>query len=394
MRKTSIVLAPLLSDSIVYFDQGPVPGYPALFQAPVSLIIAWQPSDIDNAFEAMENARAAGYWVAGYASYELGYALEPALQPLIPEERKSPLLQFGVYAEPSIEAAQRLTASARKNAVTWDRWTPAMTELAYEDKFNRLHKLIVAGDLYQANLTFALHSTLSGNPLDLYCALADRQPVNYGAYVDLEVGAVLLSRSPELFFSLSKEGELITRPMKGTMPRVSDPIEDSRNKVILQQDVKNRAENLMIVDMLRNDLGRIAVTGSVKVPRLFEVEQYETLYQMVSDIRATMRSDVSIRALFDALHPCGSITGAPKIRAMQVICELEQRSRDAYCGAIGWLSPDGSARFSVGIRTISVFDNNRMQLDVGGGVVYDSNAAGEYEEALWKTRFANPAYQA
>ena len=385
---------PLLSDSTVYFDQGPLSGYPALFQAPVSLIIAQQPAEIDSAFEAMEKARSAGYWVVGYASYELGYALEPALQPLIPGDRQTPLLQFGVYAEPTVSAAQALSVNARTDAVAWDRWIPALSESDYESLFKRLHKLIIAGDLYQANLTFALHSTLQGNPLDLYFALVKRQPVIYGAYVDLGIGPALLSRSPELFFSLSKEGELITRPMKGTMPRVSDPQEDSRNRAFLQQDEKNRAENLMIVDMLRNDLGRIAVTGSVKVPRLFEVEQYETVYQMVSDIRATMRSNVSIRALFNALHPCGSITGAPKIRAMQVISELEQRSRDAYCGAIGWLSPDGSARFSVGIRTISVLENNRLQLDVGGGVVYDSNAAGEYEEALWKTRFAYPVDQA
>ncbi len=338
----------------------------------------------------MEKARAAGFWVVGYASYELGYSLEPTLLPLMPSERKTPLLQFGVYAGPNVSAAQTLSASARTEAVAWEAWTPAISESDYEGLFNRLHELITAGDLYQANLTFALRSRMQGNPLDFYFALAKRQPVKYGAYVELGTGPALLSRSPELFFSLSAEGELTTRPMKGTMPRMSDPLADSHNRDFLQQDDKNRAENLMIVDMLRNDLGRIAVTGSVKVPRLFEVEQYETVYQMVSDIRAEIRSDISIRTLFSALHPCGSITGAPKIRAMQVICDLEQRSRDAYCGAIGWLSPDGSARFSVGIRTISVLDDNRMQLDVGGGVVYDSSAAGEYEEALWKARFANP----
>lgn len=390
MLKTSTLPTRLLPDSIVYFDQGPELGQPALFQNPVSLIVAWQPSEIDSAFEAIQNARAAGYWVVGYSAYELGYALEPTLHSLLPVKRETPLLQFGVYAEASVSKAQALSANVGKRAATWDSWTPSLNFLDYQNLFDRLHELIVAGDLYQANLTFSLNSTLRGNPLGFYFALAARQPVAYGAYLDLGVGPVLLSRSPELFFSLSKEGELATRPMKGTMPRALDPLEDARNREFLQQDEKNRAENLMIVDMLRNDLGRIAVTGSVTVPRLFEVEQYETVFQMVSDIRATMRSDVSVRDLFNALHPCGSITGAPKIRSMQVISELEQRSRDAYCGAIGWLSPDGSARFSVGIRTISVSDNNHLQLDVGGGVVYDSHAAGEYEEALWKTRFANP----
>ncbi|ASJ71567.1 aminodeoxychorismate synthase component I [Granulosicoccus antarcticus] len=388
--QTCILHTPLLSDSIVYFDQGPVHGQPVLFKAPHCLITAWHPSEIDHAFGAIDAAREAGFWVAGYSSYELGYALEPTLQSLMPEQRKTPLMQFGVYAGPDVAAAQSLSDQSQPDAVRWDAWTPAVSKRDYERAFNRIHELIIAGDIYQANFTFALRSALEGKPLDFYFALARNQAVKYGAYVDLAEGPVLLSRSPELFFSLSAEGELTTRPMKGTVPRMSDPLEDSDNRQFLQQDEKNRAENLMIVDMLRNDLGRIALTGSVNVPRLFEVEQYETVYQMVSDIRATMRSDVSTRDLFNALHPCGSITGAPKIRAMQVIIDLEQRSRDAYCGAIGWLAPDGSARFSVGIRTISLLENNSMQLDVGGGIVYDSHAAGEYEEALWKVRFANP----
>lgn len=379
-----------MSESIIYFDQGPLSGHPALFQDPLTLIVAWHACEIDKAFSALEEARAAGFWIAGYSSYELGYALEPALHSLMPDQRKTPLMQFGVYAAPDIAAAQALFEHAQPDSVQWDSWTPAISQTDYETGFERIHELITAGDIYQANFTFALHSTLQGGALDFYSALARRQPVRYGAYLNLPGAPVLLSRSPELFFSLSAKGQLTTRPMKGTVPRASDPLEDSRNRNFLQQDVKNRAENLMIVDMLRNDLGRIAVTGSVKVPRLFEVEAYETVFQMVSDIRAEMRDNVSTRALFNALHPCGSITGAPKIRAMQVIHQLEQRSRDAYCGAIGWLAPDGSARFSVGIRTISLFEDNTMQLDVGGGVVYDSHAAGEYEEALWKARFANP----
>ena len=175
--------------------------------------------------------------------------------------------------------------------------------------------------------------------------------------------------------------------MKGTQPRSADAAEDARRRFFLQSDAKNRAENLMIVDLLRNDISRVSVPGSVRVPELFSVETYETLHQMTSLITADLMAGMGLSDILRALFPCGSITGAPKLRAMQILAELEQRARDIYCGAIGWAAPDGRAEFNVAIRTLMVEDG-RATLNVGGGVVYDSTASGEYEEALWKARFA------
>ena len=197
----------------------------------------------------------------------------------------------------------------------------------------------------------------------------------------------MLSRSPELFFRTNAEGLIETRPMKGTQPRSHDPTEDAARRDFLQRDEKNRAENLMIVDLLRNDISRVAQLGSVSMPDLFAVETYATVHQMVSTVRAQLRPGVGLGEILTALFPCGSITGAPKIRAMQVLADLEPWPRDIYCGTIGWAAPDGSSCFNVAIRTLMV-EHGKAVLNVGGGVVWDSTAESEYEEALWKTRFA------
>ena len=175
--------------------------------------------------------------------------------------------------------------------------------------------------------------------------------------------------------------------MKGTQPRSADPVEDQRNRDFLAADEKNRAENLMIVDLLRNDISRVGKAGTVKVPELFKVESYATVHQMVSRVEAQLRKGVTLSEVFTALFPCGSITGAPKLRAMQILRDLEPWPRDIYCGAIGWAAPDGRSEFNVAIRTV-MLDGDQARLNVGGGVVWDSTAKSEYEEALWKSRFA------
>ena len=227
-----------------------------------------------------------------------------------------------------------------------------------------------------------------GSPDALYERLKDRQPVPHGAFVDLG-GPILLSRSPELFFSLEADGTMTTRPMKGTAPRGATSAEDNALRVALQTSEKNRAENLMIVDLLRNDMSRVSEIGSVKVPDLFEVERFATLHQMTSRVTSQIRKDVSLQDLFMALFPCGSVTGAPKVRAMQIIRELEQTPREAYCGSIGWIAPDGAMTFNVGIRTLMCQPDGSTRLNVGGGVVYDSTATDEYEEAILKSTFAH-----
>jgi len=365
----------------ITFDHGPDAGREK-FESPGALIVARAPADVPDALRAMEDARAAGAWLAGYASYELGYALDPALAPLMPEARKMPLLCFGIYDRPLPAQAGSRTVVRPKNLAP--RWNAAR----YAQAFDRLHGLIGAGDLYQANLTFPIDMDLAGySAASLYDGLSEGQPVGHGALIEQMDGPDILSRSPELFFHTDRAGRIQTRPMKGTQPRSADPAEDAARREFLASDEKNLAENLMIVDLLRNDISRVCVAGSVKVPELFTVESYATVHQMVSLVEGQLRDGMGLADILSALHPCGSVTGAPKIRAMEVIRELEPWPRDIYCGAIGWAAPDGRSEFSVAIRTLIRDKTGHAVLNVGGGVVWDSTAPSEYEEALWKARF-------
>lgn len=371
----------------VMIENGPL-GQPALFAEPVGEIIAYTPDQVPAAFAAMEAAQSAGHWLAGYASYELGYALEPTLAPLFRKGRL-PLLHFGVFEGPDVLGAGRFQAQAAGEA-----YSAGLSELKlhwdqarYAAAFDEVMAHIQAGDFYQANLTMPISMRMHGTAAGLYGALAAQQVVGHGAFV--EMGDVrLLSRSPELFFNIDGDRNVETMPMKGTAPRGATVAEDEALAAALAVDVKNRAENLMIVDLLRNDLARVSEVGSVWVPDLFQVQSYATVHQMVSRITSRLRVDVSVRDLFEGLFPCGSITGAPKIAAMQAIRRLEAGPRDAYCGAIGWMAPDGRARFNVAIRTLCLYADDEVVLNVGGGVVADSRADAEYEEALWKARFA------
>ena len=364
----------------IRFDHGP-DGTACSFARAQRLIVAWTPDEVPEALAALDAARSDGLWVAGYATYELGYVLEPKLHPLLPDTRQLPLLQFGVYDWPSIaEALQPGPAAVTAFAPEWDA-------ARYADGFRTVHDYICAGDIYQANLTFPIALDVAGSPAALYQALNRIQPVRFGALIEQEGLPAILSRSPELFFRTDTRGVIHTRPMKGTMPRSDDAAEDARNRFFLQTDEKNRAENLMIVDLLRNDLSRICEPGSVEVPELFSVESYETVHQMTSLIAGQMVEGTGLSGILRALFPCGSITGAPKVRAMEILRELEPDPREIYCGAIGWAAPDGRAEFNVAIRTLIV-DGARATLNVGGGLVYDSTAEAEYEEALWKARFA------
>ncbi len=299
----------------------------------------------------------------------------------MPTRRRLPLLQFGTYASP-LDAAPLDTDRA-----TFGEMTAGWDQPRYGRAFQIVHDYICAGDIYQANLTFPLTMTATGSPQALYAALARIQPVRHGALIEAPGLPAILSRSPELFFRTHADGRIETRPMKGTQPRSPDPAEDARRRHFLQSDAKNLAENLMIVDLLRNDISRVSLPGSVRVPELFSVETYATLHQMTSLITAQLQPGTGLADILRALFPCGSITGAPKLRAMQILADLENRAREIYCGSIGWAAPDGRAEFNVAIRTLMV-EEGRATLNVGGGVVYDSTAAGEYEEALWKARFA------
>ncbi len=364
----------------IRFDQGPA-GPGTRFDRPSHIIRADAADEVPQALAALDDARAAGSWLAGYASYELGYVLEPRLHGLLPNDRKLPLLCFGVYDAPDQGALPKAQGGVSAFQPRWD-------EARYSQAFRAVHDAIGAGDIYQANLTFPIDLQVDGESAALYAALTSGQPVGHGALVQQDGLPDLLSRSPELFFRTDETGRIETRPMKGTQPRSEDMAEDARRRNFLSSDEKNRAENLMIVDLLRNDISRVALPGSVHVPELFKVETYATVHQMVSLVRAQLQVGAGLSDIITALFPCGSITGAPKIRAMEILSELEPRARDIYCGTIGWAAPDGRSEFNVAIRTLMV-DDGMALLNVGGGVVWDSTAPSEYEEALWKARFAH-----
>jgi len=278
---------------------------------------------------------------------------------------------------------------------------PTIERSRFEHDIGRIQDAIARGETYQVNYTYRWSGRLAGSPLALYRRLRKRQAVRYGALLKLppEPGDAVhwvLSRSPELFVR-NEGGRLITQPMKGTLPRSPVPESDGESARLLHEDVKNRAENLMIVDLLRNDLGRVAELGSVQVPDLFAVQSLATVFQMTSTVTARLRREVDLAALLRALFPCGSITGAPKHRTMDWIAELETSPRGLYCGAIGWLGPGADAPcpdlcLSVAIRTVTLggaaADGTRpLALGTGGGIVADSRAAEEWDESRWKARF-------
>ncbi|MEZ7812979.1 MAG: para-aminobenzoate synthetase component 1 [Paracoccaceae bacterium] len=373
---------------MIIYENGPN-GQAAYFDQPRDMIVAQETGEVASALIKLDEARASGCYVAGYLSYEAGYALEPALAALMPAVREAPLLAFGIY-----DAVQRaddifVRASALAHDVTLSNFEPMISRANYETAFDKVASFITAGDCYQINLTFPLEATLrQGTGLGVYGALRAHQTVGQGGYINFGDGLEIISRSPELFFAVDGTGKITARPMKGTAPRHADPEQDAAIAFALGNSAKDRAENLMIVDLLRNDIARITKMGSVRVPELYALEAFATVHQMSSRVIGQLERPAALADVMAALFPCGSVTGAPKIRAMQIIAQVETHPRGLYCGAMGWMSPDGRASFNVGIRTLRLFQNARVALNVGGGVVYDSTAAGEYEEALWKARFA------
>jgi para-aminobenzoate synthetase component 1 len=374
---------------VILLEHGPG-GTPTLFAAPREVIAAWTPREVGPALARAEAARAKGAWIAGYVAYEAGYALEPKLARRMPRRRPGPLIALGVHDGPApAEAALAQAAEeGRKTAMTAPE--PVVGRRAYGNAARKVFDYIAAGDCYQVNLTFPMTARLvSGTALGLYGAFRRTGAVGHGAFVDLGVGPVVVSRSPELFFRV-RGGRIVTRPMKGTRPRGKDAAEDAAIIAGLRADEKDRAENLMIVDLLRNDISRLSKVGTVKVPALYAIESYATVHQMTSTVEGVLAAPATLTGLVAALFPCGSVTGAPKIRAMEIIREVEPFARGVYCGAVGWMSPEGEADFSVAIRTLSV-SGDRIVMNVGGGLTHGSTAEGEWEEALWKARFVKAA---
>lgn len=383
---------------LVLLDDARVAG-PAdaqLFENPVEVFVARRADEVAGVLAAADKARREqGGTLAGCLAYEAGMALEARLAPLAPGRTGAagPLVWLGRFA------GRRLIPAAEVPAFLAERGEgtaklgpldPQVSPAAYQEAFDALQEAIAAGDIYQANLTFPLAGGFTGDPLALYAALRPAAGAGYGGVV-FDGDRWLLSLSPELFVSL-KGREAKVKPMKGTRPRALDDAEDRALRDELGASEKDRAENLMIVDLLRNDLARVAEPGSVRVEDAFAVESYPTVHQMVSTVRARLTDDAGPIELVTALFPCGSITGAPKIRAMELIAKIERDARGPYCGAIGRIGPDGDAAFNVAIRTLRLteIENGRgkAELGVGGAIVAGSDALGEWREALTKGAFA------
>ncbi len=343
----------------------------------VRSVIAW----------AQESA-AEGRWVAGYVSYEAAPAFDRALS--VRPADTTPLAWFSSFARSIDPDDDPDTDEIGSHHVS--RWEPMVDRPGYEDAFARVRERIRSGDTYQVNLTFPLRASFSGDPRSLYRALVKAQNAPYASYLrhdDIHVVSV----SPERFFAIDGT-RIVTNPMKGTRPRGRWTAEDDVNRDDLAASGKDQAENVMIVDLIRNDLGRIARFGSVTVEELFTVEAYPTVWQMTSKVSAQIASGVALEDVFAALFPCGSVTGAPKPSTMRIIAEVESHARGVYCGAIGFIPPgDGldGASFSVAIRT-AVVDQSEgiVTYGVGGGVTWGSAADGEYAEALAKARVLTP----
>ncbi|HEX4029069.1 MAG TPA: aminodeoxychorismate synthase component I [Terracidiphilus sp.] len=385
-------------------SQTPEEPWTRLFTAPLHVHTAHRPAEVDALFDAVESALAAGLHAAGFFSYECGGCFEP--RAAAHAAGSEPLAWFGIYdrchpfdhstgkfvhGEPPQLAAFRQPPDRIEPAPQLDA-AFALTEDQYAQRIDQIHEWIRAGDIYQLNFTAPWNLRIHGGAAALYAQLRERQPAPYGAFLHWQNNRRILSFSPELFFRVDpahNARRITTRPMKGTAPRGRTTVEDRAQAEWLRNDPKNRSENVMIVDLLRNDLGRVARFGSVRATELFAVERYPTLWQMTSTVTAELREDVGYQAIFRALFPCGSVTGAPKVRAMQLIDALEGYPRGIYTGAIGCFSPR-QAVFNVAIRTLQL-DGAHGTMCAGSGIVIDSNAADEYRECLLKARFLTDA---
>jgi para-aminobenzoate synthetase/4-amino-4-deoxychorismate lyase len=349
-----------------------------LFIEPEKVVTANSANEVLKAMEEIDNFINDGYYAAGYVSYEAGASFDNKLS--AKKDHTMPLIYFGIYSKPPMKFQHTESSQPIKQDLTWQL---NVSEHEYKEKINAIKQYISYGDTYQVNYTMRFTADYHFDDNCFYEQLLRAQKANYSAYLNLGRFRIL-SVSPELFFEVNN-GNIVTRPMKGTIKRGRWYEEDLANQQELSHSQKDRAENLMIVDLLRNDLSKIAKTGTVKVPKLFEVEKYPTVYQMTSTVSAELADGISFKNIFTALFPCGSITGAPKVSTMEIINELEDSPREVYCGSIGYITPEKNAIFNVAIRTvIADTEKEKVYYGVGGGITWDSNTTSEYQEAITK----------
>jgi para-aminobenzoate synthetase / 4-amino-4-deoxychorismate lyase len=353
------------------------------FGAPIRVLVANTLDAVRGVMQAVEREALAGRWCVGYVRYEAAPAWDNAFR-VYPHA--GPLVWFGVHDAPLGDVLEPVMQPGHNPQRL--QWQPGLSRGAFNAAMKTLQDAIAAGDLYQANLTIQLHGQLHTTPLDLYAALRHAQPGGFAAYIDTGTEQVL-SVSPELFFDW-QQGHLIARPMKGTAARGDSPEDDAAKAEQLRTSPKERAENVMIVDLIRNDLSRVALPNSVKVPRLCELEALPTVWQMVSEVHAETRAGTTLDDVFAALFPCGSVTGAPKVQAMRMIHALESQERGVYCGAVGVVRPGGAATFNVPIRTL-VAQGEQLRCGIGSGITFDAQPEGEWQEWRQKRAFVERA---
>jgi len=347
------------------------------FDNPLAVLIATKAEEVRSVLDQVETATQQGYQCVGYVAYEAASALDTSLT-VHPSKR--PLAVFGIFT-----SCQRLTTlPSNKPSAVWLR--PVMSCEQYTSKIQAIKTLLAHGESYQVNLTHTLQGSYEGEPLDLFATLYDAQPTAYAAFLHLNDLAIA-SVSPELFFCLDGD-QITTQPMKGTAPRASNAEEDLANKHALENSEKDRSENIMIVDMIRNDLGRICQPGTITADNLFAIESLPTVWQQTSSVSG--KTEARFSDILSTLFPCASITGAPKKRTMEIINALEDDARGVYTGCIGVLKPDRSMRFSVAIRTLVLdTDTRSASYGIGGGIVWDSAPLSEWQESLDKSKLLN-----
>ena len=376
-----------LAPPFVLLEDRLTPGACArLYRSPVEIVRCHAPEAVEAALATVERGLGRGLHAAGALAYELGHMLEARLTPRLAPHRSTPLVDLGLFEPPlsiGAEELDTLFASLGPPAPIRDL-RPDHDRAAHVFKVECVLAAIAAGECYQANLTFPIRFRYDDDPLRLYAALRVRQPTAHAALVALGDGWIL-SASPELFLRV-RDGRAQSRPMKGTVARRGDPAADRAAAAALRLDPKQRAENLMIVDLIRNDLSRIAVAGSVEVHRLLSVETYPDLHTLTSTVTARLRDGAGLRDRLRAVFPCGSVVGAPKIAAAELLDDLEAGERGVYTGAIGAFAPNGDLDLNVAIRTIRLSPGGEGSYGVGGGVVADSEPHAEYDEALLKGR--------
>lgn len=359
----------------------------------LSRIEARTQQELPRAFASIAQAQEAGHWIALLLDYELGEWFEPHLamhaNVTHPDRANAsqPRLTALVFDQMKIETPWSDTQGDNNKPLLAEiaSVAPLITKEAYVKRIDQIRQWIAQGEVYQINATFPMSVRMQGEPSSLYKRIADKHPVGHAAFIE-DGDRTVLSFSPELFLSRTVDC-LTTRPMKGTAPRSADTAEDHAFRQGLVASAKNRAENLMIVDLLRNDLGRIAIPGSVTANPLFSLEKYPSVWTMTSTVQARIASATTLETILKALFPCGSVTGAPKIAAMRRIQETETTPRGLYCGSVGWLAPNGDFSLNVAIRTLVLNDKNGNGLyHVGGGIVHDSDPGQEWEECHWKAR--------